>query len=279
MKNFVHIASIALGLLVGHSVQAAEEKIKANSRVQQGRYAYEVNQTNNTLQILDVTDPKSPLLIGTVETEKSPVSVYVDGRWAFVLNNDEREFHVATIPNVQIFDVSNPTAPVLDHSLPTYNQYTSVHSKNGKNIKIPDAVQKRMDQLYLEWKRRNPDVKELLAAARDGDIEGIKKALTGVDIDSQNEAGITALMRAAQNNKVEAVEFLLSKKADPTITDNMGMSALEFALYAHPATSKPVQRRIKRILELLLQAGAPKTKNAYKTAVKFGYPQDITALL
>lgn len=125
----------------------------------------------------------------------------------------------------------------------------------------------------------NPDITELLAAARNGNIDGIKKALKVVDIDSQNSAGITALMRAAQNNEVEAVEFLLKKKANPAITDAQGMTALEWALYAHPATSKPVQRRIKHILELLLKAGAPKTKNAYKTAVKFGYPEEITSLL
>lgn len=127
--------------------------------------------------------------------------------------------------------------------------------------------------------QEDPHITELLAAARNGNIDGIKIALKVVDIDSQNSAGITALMRAAQNNNVEAIKFLLSKKANPNMVDNQGMTALEWALYTHPHTSEPVQRNVKRILELLLKAGAPKTKNAYKTAVKFGYPEDIVNLL
>ncbi len=69
-----------------------------------GRYAYIVNYTSNTLQIFDVSNPSSPVLVGSVGTTGSlPVDVFVSGRYAYVAEY--------STPYLEIFDVSNPSSP------------------------------------------------------------------------------------------------------------------------------------------------------------------------
>ena len=54
------------------------------------------------------------------------------------------------------------------------------------------------------------------------------------DIDSANATGMTALMTAADRNKVQAVKCLISKGADPALRDNTGRNSLDWAsLWGH----------------------------------------------
>jgi hypothetical protein len=70
----------------------------------QGRYAYVVlNAASPKLQIIDISNPSSPALLGSVATGAGPAKAYVQGRYAYVTNN--------TANTLQIFDVSNPNAP------------------------------------------------------------------------------------------------------------------------------------------------------------------------
>ncbi len=69
----------------------------------QGRYAYVVNWSANTLQIFDVSNPASPSSVAATTTGAGPYSVYVQGRYAYVANNGTN--------TLQIFDVSNPALP------------------------------------------------------------------------------------------------------------------------------------------------------------------------
>jgi pectin methylesterase-like acyl-CoA thioesterase len=77
----------------------------------QGVYAYVVNRNSNTLQIIDVSNPSSPVSGGTVSTGNVPLGLYVQGRYAYVVNSNSN--------SLQIFDVSNPSSPVLVGSVST----------------------------------------------------------------------------------------------------------------------------------------------------------------
>ena len=73
----------------------------------QGRYAYVVNNSTNSLQIFDVSTPSNPQLMNTTPTStgNNPRYIYVQGRYAYVVTNTGNQ--------LQIFDVSNPVSPVL----------------------------------------------------------------------------------------------------------------------------------------------------------------------
>jgi hypothetical protein len=87
----------------------------------QGRYAYVVNFTSNTLQVIDVSVPASPAVIGTSATTglSGPKSVYVQGKYAYVANY--------TGSTLQIFDISNPASPTSVGSVTTGTNPYSVY--------------------------------------------------------------------------------------------------------------------------------------------------------
>ena len=51
----------------------------------------------------------------------------------------------------------------------------------------------------------------------------------GLDVDSKDSIGITPLMWAAACGKIEAVNYLLNKEADPCIGDQVGNNSLHVA--------------------------------------------------
>ena len=64
-------------------------------------------------------------------------------------------------------------------------------------------------------------------AATEGNIEEVKHLLeTGVNINSTNNDGETALMKAAQNGHIEIVKMLIEKGADVNFKDKYGSTAL-----------------------------------------------------
>ena len=69
----------------------------------QGRYAYVVNQTSATLQVVDINNKENPVVTGSVATGTAPRAVVVQGRYAYVVNQ--------TSNTLQIIDVSNPSSP------------------------------------------------------------------------------------------------------------------------------------------------------------------------
>jgi hypothetical protein len=71
----------------------------------QGNYAYVVGGVpSGALQIIDISNPSSPSIIGSGTTSGStPTKVYVQGRYAYVSN--------VRSSNFTVIDVSNPTSP------------------------------------------------------------------------------------------------------------------------------------------------------------------------
>lgn len=89
----------------------------------------------------------------------------------------------------------------------------------------------------------------LAEAAENGDIESMQTALTsGADVDYRNTLTETPLMAAARENKSVAVALLLENKADITLVDRFGQTALHLALRAGAA--RPVTQQ-------LFEAGNP----------------------
>jgi hypothetical protein len=78
----------------------------------QGRYAYVVNATSNSLQIFDMNNPLAPIKVGTsTPTDTTPSCISVQGRYAYVTNQGSS--------TLQIFDIGNPAAPFVAGSIGT----------------------------------------------------------------------------------------------------------------------------------------------------------------
>lgn len=71
-----------------------------------GRYVYLVSVLSNTLNIIDVVNPYSPVLVSSYTVGGNPNSVYVSGKYAYILNTN------SGIGSVSILDVSNPSIPI-----------------------------------------------------------------------------------------------------------------------------------------------------------------------
>jgi ankyrin repeat protein len=72
----------------------------------------------------------------------------------------------------------------------------------------------------------------LMAAAKNGQLDVVNKLLQQKpNVDVQGYNGLTALMLAAENGQLSIVKALLAKNADPNLQDNNGWSALMKAVY------------------------------------------------
>ncbi len=72
----------------------------------------------------------------------------------------------------------------------------------------------------------------LIAAAKEGRLDVVNKLLEQkLNLNFQDKQGETALMLAAANNHTDIVKLLLKKNADPNIQDQSGWSALMKAVY------------------------------------------------
>ncbi|HYF05773.1 MAG TPA: tail fiber domain-containing protein [Patescibacteria group bacterium] len=75
----------------------------------QGKYAYIVSAGDDTLRIVDISNPATPYIVGSINSGDDPWEVFVQGKYAYVANG--------TGQTMQIVDISNPTAPVLAGSV------------------------------------------------------------------------------------------------------------------------------------------------------------------
>ncbi len=85
---------------------------------QAGRYAYGVDENDNTLGAFDVSNPTNPNLRGTAPIGHAPVAIAVSGRFAYVADSGDT--------NLQIVDISNPGSPVSISTNATFGTPSSV---------------------------------------------------------------------------------------------------------------------------------------------------------
>jgi hypothetical protein len=86
-----------------------------------GRYAYLTANTSNTLYVIDVSNPKSPSIAGSVTDNSrltNAIAVYVSGNYAYVAANNTS--------TVAIVDVANPTSPLVVGSVTDATKLASV---------------------------------------------------------------------------------------------------------------------------------------------------------
>ena len=84
----------------------------------------------------------------------------------------------------------------------------------------------------LNWlkEKKEESNKNLLIAAGEGDIEGVKSALkAGADVDAKDKEGNTALMVASYNGEPEVVTELITAKAKVDAKTSRGLTALYMA--------------------------------------------------
>ncbi|MCV2487603.1 ankyrin repeat domain-containing protein [Flavobacterium sp. SH_e] len=78
-----------------------------------------------------------------------------------------------------------------------------------------------------------------------GDFEAVKKfVLYGTDINKKVN-NMTPLMVAARFNQFEIINFLLLHKANPSIENSHGFTALDYAEYAKSTESIAILKKIK----------------------------------
>ncbi|MDK9705652.1 MAG: ankyrin repeat domain-containing protein [Desulforhopalus sp.] len=105
-----------------------------------------------------------------------------------------------------------------------------------------------------------------------GDIRMVREILhKGIDVNSRNSHGQTALMLAAHAGHLEVVEALIGHKANLNITGKFGLSALMLALVSGYEDIARVLAKAGADLSLL-GTGAPgfTGKTAYDLAVARG---------
>ncbi len=89
---------------------------------------------------------------------------------------------------------------------------------------------------------------DLIDAARNGQTERVRALLhAGLESDTKDEIGSTALLEAALNGRTETVEALLDAGVDVNAKDNDGATALMYSLLI---------RGDAELVKLLLDAGA-----------------------
>ncbi|MBI2625724.1 hypothetical protein HYW68_01590, partial [Candidatus Parcubacteria bacterium] len=111
-----------------------------------GRYAYVAAQGGNRFTVVDVSNPTSPIVVGSVNDAtnlNSPTSVFVSGRYVYVSAN--------TGNRLTVVDVSNPSSPTVvgsvndatnlagARSVFVSGRYAYVAAYSGKRLTVVDV--------------------------------------------------------------------------------------------------------------------------------------------
>ncbi|RZL64527.1 MAG: hypothetical protein EOP81_08205 [Variovorax sp.] len=131
-----------------------------------------------------------------------------------------------------------PSPRVIDALLASPK--TNVEARNAKDESpLMLAALKGQDDLVAKLLKRDADVNKpgwtpLHYAATGGQLNAIKVLLENhAFIDAQSPNGTTPLMMAAMYGSADAIKLLLNEGADPTMKNEQGLTAIDFAKRAN----------------------------------------------
>jgi len=100
---------------------------------------------------------------------------------------------------------------------------------------------------YLKLFKESVGGEELISAAKSGDVKEVERLIrSGVDLDSRDDGGWTALMCASYKNWGEIVKLLIEAGANLNMGNSWGKTALMWASYWNWV----------EVVKLLIEAGA-----------------------
>ncbi|MEK9196382.1 MAG: hypothetical protein AAB914_03360, partial [Patescibacteria group bacterium] len=110
--------------------------------------AYAVNFTTGNLQVIDISNPASPSVTGSVSVGSTPRHLVVQGRYAYVANTGS--------DNIGVYDISNPASPASvgtvttgdsPYSVSVQGRYAYVASSTANTLQIFDVGGAYIQQL------------------------------------------------------------------------------------------------------------------------------------
>ena len=113
------------------------------------------------------------------------------------------------------------------------NKLKGLETEVSEDTPVKDLIEEVLDKNTIPIVDRVDDVsEELLAAAARGETERVQELLSdGANVDYQDEEGLTVLMYAIENNKLDTVNVLIDAGADLNMLDEAhGWPALRYAL-------------------------------------------------
>ena len=166
-----------------------------------------------------------------------------------------------------------------------------IHPQKNLHWRVPHLVLPRRMQSYLLFYtpqkiETNPkdEAKEFLSITSKGDTDGVLNLIqAGVDVNVQDEKGMTALMTASQVGPVELVEELIKAGASVNIRSTFGDTALIWA------TEKKQLKCVEKLLEFganvniqgrdrttaLMCASYKGNEDSLKALIEYGANPDI----
>ncbi|XP_048238693.1 uncharacterized protein LOC124128384 [Haliotis rufescens] len=104
-----------------------------------------------------------------------------------------------------------------------------------------DTMQQGED---LEAARRDTSRDQFINACRFGDLETVRAAMGGLDVNGAGSNGVTPLRASIENRRFTVMEFLVEKEANPTLVDGEGRNIL------HLASIRGDKQKVEFILSL-----------------------------
>ncbi len=120
------------------------------------------------------------------------------------------------------------------------NQLESESGVNPSQLKgILGSKGKAASQSSSPTQSSEDPITKLMFDSLYGNISGVKSAvLNGTEITTKDKFGRTALIYASIGASSEVISFLLQNKADPSLMDNYGKTAKEYASFIIPNLAK-----------------------------------------
>ena len=94
------------------------------------------------------------------------------------------------------------------------------------------------------------NIQKLLDASSNGNLEKVSDLISsGIDVNSKNEVGYTALMAAVRSYRIEVASYLISNGADVNASSNDSLKVLHHAVGETPSIPEYQNACVHTLLE------------------------------